>query len=214
MSLTIDLSSLESYPDPFLQQLERLKRLYQNIGLALDVEEQIVDENRKAAEARSRDSYEEWEHLIYDEQEEDLEECQMLRSQFVMVFLAAAVRELLDEMECEIKRAHNDSFRDSNRACELGRSKKDRSDLLGRFCRTFQDFKINLECGPEWESIKGIVNARDTIMHPERQKRPRYSDGQGIIRLTTQKDFDTLLDKLHQFCKWLRGEVRAAGEAR
>lgn len=185
-------------PDPFLQRLDALRRLYREMGLALSVETAALQEKRKASKLRDELSYEEWEHGIYDELEHDLEECESLRADFVAVFLAEAVRRLLTDVRSELERNRTGS---KQRAGQKKRNaRKKRSDWLQHFGDFFVNFGIQLNQGPGWVDIQNVVSARDKVIHNSRFEYERSP--------VDAKTFPVVLNQLQDFCSWLRAEVR------
>jgi hypothetical protein len=206
MSEPNEIPSLAEFAsDSFVDRLERLGRLYKEIGVTLGMEEKTLEESRKASQARDAVSYKEWEHSIFDEQKYDLEECQKIRAEFVLVFLAMAVRELLEETKLELQR----KSAALPKAAENTRRKKKRGDWLKRFAGSFSELGIDLMSGPGWDCVEEVVMARDAVVHPESEKKyresrrkPLYLNGEGV-RLT-RRNLELTFAKLRKFAAWLR----------
>ena len=209
-----ELPSLEEFaPDPFSKKLEHARRIYSDLGFSFDAEARLLADERSAAKARDPVSYEEWEHLIFDDQEYDLEELQMLSGQLVIVFLAFGIRELLEETkrECQIRCMRSTQT--------LKRNKKQRGKPLEDLRQSLGTFGIDLARSPSWGTVEEIVLARHAVIHPESMKdcqrlRPnsRYF-GTGEVRLTATGLNQTLAE-LSAFSTWLRKEVKARREDR
>lgn len=210
---TLDLSGL-SEPDPFLLKLERVKKLYSDMGAALGIEEDIVDHRREKGEAKGPLAYKEWKHLIYDGEEEDLDACQVFRAQFVLVFLATALRELLTDAKAEPER----KAAPPTAAQEpwTGKPNKSRGTNWTRkdFQPFFSKFHIDIAKYSGWENVEEVVIARDAVLHPESMRNYRksrvataYVNGDEIC--LSARELNSTIKRLEDFCEWLRAEVEA-----
>lgn len=198
---SIDLSDLA--PDPFLESVERLRRIYRDMGTALGVDRQMCSDERENSHEKGRDAYEEWEHWIFDDWEEDLEECERFRWEFAIVFLAKAVRELMHEVKSELE------LPSAKQLHRKGKLRKGRNDAFSEQCSTaLRECGVDVTSRREWARIKDLVSARDTIMHPKKWPTSQSSNSQRRID-PSGGGLDTPLDDLRHFCEWLRAEVKA-----
>lgn len=212
MTKSIDVREFAS--DSFLEQLERLQRLYETLGAALGVEQQLLQEERHRVNAKAPEAYREWEHLIFDERACDLEECEGLQAQFVLVQLEMAVRRLLNESQWELEAYSTES---ATRLQGL-RFKKARGDWLAKTKTRFaSEFGIDLHAGPAWNAVEELVMARNAITHPGslagyKKARPhaRYLNG-NEFKLTPD-DLIATMQQLREFRTWLRTQVKARQE--
>ncbi len=139
----------------------------------------------------------------------DLEELQALSGHLVIVFLAKAVRELVEETkrECQTRCVRSSQT--------LKKNRKERGKPLEDFRQFFRTFDFDLAEGPSWGTVEEIVLARHAVIHPESGKdyeRARashqYLGTDGEVRLTATGLKQTL-EQLRDFSAWLRKEVKA-----
>jgi|GEM_PF-3794438 len=216
MTEPMEMPSLDDLaPDPFAQKLERLKWIYSQMEMAFGVERQLLQEERQANVDRDPDSYKEWEHLIFDEQECDLEARNKLRAEFVLVSLADTVRELLKEAKSEVDRTTRDSSVGVSNIANDRKSKKSRGDWLTRFREFFQESQIDLAGHAEWDRVQEVVAARNVIQHPESlqnyltcHRDPRYLNENAEVQLT-RGEINATVNGLRDFGAWLRDQITA-----
>jgi hypothetical protein len=199
------IPSLEGLePEPYHRMLNGLRKLYQEMETALSVEKHILHEERRASNEKDPVAYEEWEHLLYDEREYDLEECERLRAEFVVVFLAEAVRRLLSEVRFELGETGGSLVSRAGRKRSAKRRNKRRGDWLEPFREFFSGFNIHLDQGPGWAAVQEVAMARDAVVHRS------ILDREGAPPFLAPKEFADAIGRLWDFCTWLRAEVRAA----
>jgi hypothetical protein len=214
MSEPTELSLEEFAPDWFLEELNRLNRLYEAMGAVLGVEEQLLQEGRQASKVKDPVGYGEWEHLIFDQQAEDIEECERLRAQFVLIHIEIAVRKLFAEAGFELRReARNLPVPADRKARHI---KKNRGDWLKKVRLQFaREFNIDLASGPEWAVVEQVVMARHAVIHPESAKdhtkksQPNARGVNGDEFTLTPHGVISTLERLGTFRAWLQEQVKA-----
>ena len=188
-ALTEFPSLAEFAPDPFADTLQRLRGLYDAMATALGVDRQLMEEQRDRARGESPESYAEWEHLIYQNWEDDLDESKKLLCEMVLVRLNTAARSLLNETGARPDR----------------HEKKPRGAWPDYFKAAFSKRKIDLTSAPGWDCVQEIAAARDKTQHPEAPavRGNRYIDAVGEVEFSREV-FEATLARLGDFAKWLR----------
>ncbi|MGH9782359.1 MAG: hypothetical protein ACRD33_11145 [Candidatus Acidiferrales bacterium] len=183
MSLSGDSFSWDfsCFEDPFLEQLERISKIYRHLSTVSE---------RSATRTEEPIPYDDWDPFAPCEEEEDRKEVEKLQSQFALVFLTRAIRGLSDEIKSEL--------------CLKTKSK--RGGFLESLCTALGELHIDVTARPEWAYVNDVVNARNKVIHPEAKLTLRYLNGLGEAQVNS-RDFDELLGKLRQFRDWLRNQV-------
>jgi hypothetical protein len=213
MNDSLEIPSLvELAPDPFVQRLERLAWIYSQIEAAFGVERQVLTDESLAARDKDPESFQEWQHLIYDERETDVDECEELRAELVLVSLAQAVKGLLTEAEKELRRIIPGSSVERMAGSKNG--KKVRGSVRDHFITSFQMLGIDLALGPGWRCADEVLLARDAVVHPQRPveymeyRNRRFLSASGEFVLGGPQ-LDTTLKDLQEFAAWLRQQIKA-----
>jgi len=212
MSEPIEISLAELAPDRFVDELNRLKRLYDAMGAMLGSEQLLLQEGRRASEAKDPVTYEEWEHLIFNQQAEDIEECERLSAQFVLIHLELALRGLLAEARFELKGdvRNRPALADRSR-----RQKRNQGDWIEKIRTQFaREFNIDFVSSSEWALVKQVVITRHAIIHPEgarddKKSQPKAQGPDGGEFTLTREGLILTIDRLHKFRDWLQEQVKA-----
>lgn len=199
MSNLVDLPSLAEFaPDPFADTLQRVRSVYDAVGTAVGVERQVMEEQRERSERESPDSFNEWEHQIFDDWKHDLDECNKIRCGMALVVLNSALKSLAHESNIALARP----------------KKRTRDPWTVHFKHALAARNIDVSSAPGWDRIEEVSAARNKMEHPRGDVRQnRYLNGEGDVDFS-QEVFDATLSRLEEFAKWWRKRLREDGGLR
>jgi len=180
-----ELPSLAEFaPDALDQTIGRVKNLYDVMATALDVEAHMNGEERRRSERENPTSYEEWEHLIFDEVDDDLAESRSLTCQMVIVGLNAA-------LERQVRRSG------LPRVVPEERKKPRDVPWTARYDGACAG-------APSWNCVKEIALARNEVMHAGKRppKPSRYVNDAGEASFD-RETLEAAVADLREFAGWL-----------